>query len=570
MKRQSFVLSAIILTMGGFFAKAIGVLYKIPLTNILGSSGMGLYYLVFPVYSLAITLCSSGVAVALTLEVAKCRKIRHRYNEQKLLRVALILSFSLSLLLTLIILLIAKPMSILQGNSNAHIGYIAIAPAIILSCLIATLRGYFQGIENMIPTTISLIIEQVVKLSIGLILAHKLCVYGINYAVLGAILGVTFSEIVALVIIAINFLIYKGQLHYNYRNLAYKPKRFVPNIKKLKSKHCVIWGYNSKGIKYLKINSNTKRYSTKDALTKLIKVSLPSTLSSLVLPITILLDSLMIINILTASGYSSHIATILYGLSSGVVQSLLSVPIIIITAISTSLVPSLSGLVAQNDTNEIKHRIAFFIKITWVLSIVIFILVFVFAEDILLFLYGDGLTNNVINEFELATKILKFSSVSIIYYAFLHTFTSILQAIGHSHLPFLTMLICLFFRVGLVYALTSSSYVNIFGSIIANVVFLAITDMVLAYFIKTRIDIEYNLIRHLIKPVVIGVILFVIAEILRWCLRGVVHYFWSMIIVGIVVLLAYIFAILYGKVFNKKEKKYLMIFKNRRKKSKKL
>ena len=137
MKKHSFVISAIILTLGGFFAKAIGALYKIPLTNILGSSGMGLYYLVFPIYSLAITLCSSGISVALTLEVAKCRKIRQRYNEQKLLRVALVISFMLSLFFTILIVIISKPLAELQGNINAWTGYIAIAPAIIISSIIS-------------------------------------------------------------------------------------------------------------------------------------------------------------------------------------------------------------------------------------------------------------------------------------------------------------------------------------------------------------------------------------------------------------------------------------------------
>ena len=163
MKKSSFVLSAIILALGGFFAKAIGALYKIPLTNILGSNGMGLYYLIFPVYSLIITFCSSGINVALSTEVAKCRRARHRYNEQKLLRVALVLSFVLSLIFTILIVIISKPLANLQGNVNAYLGYIAIAPAIILSSIIATLRGYFQGVENMVPTTVSMIIEQIVK-----------------------------------------------------------------------------------------------------------------------------------------------------------------------------------------------------------------------------------------------------------------------------------------------------------------------------------------------------------------------------------------------------------------------
>ena len=169
MKGRSFVLSAIILALGGFFAKAIGALYKIPLTNILGSSGMGLYYLVFPIYSLFITICSSGINVALATEVAKCRKVRHRYNEQKLLRVGLYISFLLSLIFTIITLLISFPVAELQGNINARFGYVAIAPAIIISSIIATLRGYFQGVENMVPTTVSLIVEQIVKLSFGLI-----------------------------------------------------------------------------------------------------------------------------------------------------------------------------------------------------------------------------------------------------------------------------------------------------------------------------------------------------------------------------------------------------------------
>ena len=86
MKKSSFVLSAIILAFGGFFAKAIGALYKIPLTNILGTSGMGIYYLIFPIYSLIITISSNGLSVALSTEVAKCRKVHNYYNEQKLFR----------------------------------------------------------------------------------------------------------------------------------------------------------------------------------------------------------------------------------------------------------------------------------------------------------------------------------------------------------------------------------------------------------------------------------------------------------------------------------------------------
>lgn len=558
MKKQSFIISAIILALGGFFAKGIGALYKIPLTNILGSGGMGLYYLVFPIYSLIITFCSSGISVALSTEVAKCRKIRHRYNEQKLLRVALILSFLLSLFFTIIVLIISKPLAISQGNINATMGYIAIAPAIIISSIIATIRGYFQGIENMIPTTISMIIEQIIKLSLGLILAHRLCEFGIQYAVLGAIIGVTLSEVVALIIITINFFVYKGQLHYNYRNLNYKSKRKIKIKSILKTKNKLQLNKSEiKYFKYLKCSSILVRYTTKVTIKKLLKVTIPSTFASIITPIATMLDSFMIINILVSSGYSSYVSTSLYGLWGGVVQSLISLPIIIIAAISTSLVPSLSGIVVKNDTNEIRYRVTFYIKITWILSVIMFVIIYVYAEDILVFLYGDGLTDSVIDEVYYATKMMKLSSVSIIYYAFLQTFTAILQTIGKSHVPFLALLISLILRTFLIYIFVSKVNINIFGGIVANTLYLGLATIIMAFIIKKNIDIDFKLFLHLLKPLLIGMVVLFIISIGHWVLCGVINYFVSMLITAMIGIITYILLIYFGRVLNERERKYL-------------
>lgn len=558
MKKQSFVISAIILALGGFFAKGIGALYKIPLTNILGSSGLGLYYLVFPIYSLIIAISSNGLSVALTTEVAKCRKIRHRYNEQKLLRVALLLGFFISLIFAIMLLMFCKTFAISQGNINATMGYIAIAPAIILSTLIAILRGYFQGIENMIPTTVSMIIEQIVKLSFGLILAHKLCVYGIQYAVLGAIIGVTISEVIALVIIVINFIKYKGQLFYNYRNLNYKSKKYWHENKILKKQKKYLAVHDNK--KHIYKSSNYQvRYSTKKALSILLKFAIPSTFSSIVIPIATMLDSFMIINILINSGYSSYVSTSLYGLSSGVVQTLISLPTIIIMAISTSMVPSLSGLLIKNDTNELKYRATFYIKITWLLSIIIFVIVYVFAEDIIKFLYGDGLGTSVLNEIYYATIMLKFSSVSIIYYAFLQCFTIILQTIGKTFLPFFALLLSLIVRTLLTYVMVANIRINIFGSIFANIIFLSVTTIILAICVKKYLNIQYDFFNHLLKPFICGVILLILGSVINWALSSIMHYILSMIISALLCLIIFTIVVIYGKVLSVRERKYIFV-----------
>ena len=557
MKGRSFVLSAIILALGGFFAKAIGALYKIPLTNILGSSGMGLYYLVFPIYSLFITICSSGINVALATEVAKCRKVRHRYNEQKLLRVGLYISFLLSLIFTIITLLISFPVAELQGNINARFGYIAIAPAIIISSIIATLRGYFQGVENMVPTTVSLIVEQIVKLSFGLILAHKLCNFGIQYAVLGAIIGVTISEVVALVIISINFLTFRGQLYYNYRNKYYRAK-----------KHILIKNNNAKLIKKCKQHKLSQRYvcnkpsarlTTKDAIKRIIKVFAPATLSSIVLPIATMLDSFLLINLLVSSGLSSTVSTSLYGLWSGVVQTIISLPIIVIAGVSTAIVPSLSGVVAGQNVAQVNKRVMFFIKVTLVLAVFMFAVVFVFAEDILYFLYGNGLGNSVVNELEYATKMLQMSSISIIYYALLQTFTAILQSIGKSYIPLISMAVGLVLRIALTIVLVRVDSINIFGAVVSNTIFLGIVIIALSFYIRSKVELDYKLMKELLYPILIGGVVLVGMRLMHSGLSLVVNYFVSMVISVVLGLVVYLIWVLFSKIFTRKEKNDFLI-----------
>lgn len=562
MKGKSFVLSAIILALGGFFAKAVGALYKIPLTNILGSNGMGLYYLIFPVYSLILTVCGSGINVALAVEVSKCRKLRHRYNEQKVLRVSLVMGFVVSGVCAVIVLAICKSLADFQGNINAWAGYIAISPAIIISTLISTLRGYFQGVENMIPTTVSMIIEQIAKLSVGLVLAHKMCVWGIQYAVLGAIIGVTISEVVALIIITINFILFKGQLYYNYRNKWYRKKReviegiliknFSLNIRPLENKI-------KEGV--FIANSKRIRYSTRVAVAKMLKTIIPVTLSSIVVPIATMLDSFMIINILVDGGYSSAVSTSLYGLWGGVVQSLISLPTIIIAGVATTIVPSLSGVVAGEKVLNVGIRVKFFIKITLILSLFMAIVLFVFAEDILYFLYGGGLSSGVVDELACATKMLKLSSISVIYYALLQTFTAILQTVGKSYVPCVALLIGLIIKLVLNVVLVGMPHINIYGAIIGNVMFVGVAVMILARYLSCLISIKFRFWRELVMPLVVSCVVSLLMYFVHLGLSNIINYFVSMVITAVVGLAIYLIWTWFGKILDSSEKREFLIKK---------
>ena len=286
MKKQSFIKGTIILTIGGFVAKLLGAIYKIPLTNILGSSGIGIYYLVFPMFNLLLVCSSGGVGIAISKIVANSDST---LRDKKYLIAGILISSFCGILFAIVLMFFSKSISANQGNDLSYLSFIIISPSIIFASLVAVFKSYFQGVENMVPSTTSMIIEQSVKMVVGLFLATKLIKLGIEYAVVGAIIGVTISEIAAFIVIVFQYL------------------------------------YNRKKI----IKENNNNISIKNAIKQVMSIAFPNTLMLLIMPLISFIDSFMVVNLLVDSGFSSISATSLYGINNGVVSSLLALPVII-------------------------------------------------------------------------------------------------------------------------------------------------------------------------------------------------------------------------------------------------
>lgn len=534
MKKHSFLIGALFLTVGGFLAKAIGAIYKIPLANILGSNGMGVYYLIFPLYSLLLVLISSGISVTVSKMISFERCNNNKRNEIKIFKIAILYVFLLSLLFSFILYFFNQPISLLQGNVNAKMGYVAIAPSLIFASLISVVRAYFQGLQNMIPTSLSNIIEQIIKLVFGLLLANYFLNRGVEYAVFGAILAVSISEFVAFILIVINY------IHFKHKNK----------------------------IRYSKEEITSPTLTSTKIFGKLIKYSFPATLSSLIIPITGFLDSFMVINILTKSGVASTVATSLYGISNGIVTTLISLPVIISVALATVIVPNISGLYAKNNSSEVSAKSSFFIKITWILSLPCFVLMLLLAPEIIQILYSKGLTDKVINEFEFAYKLLMLASVSVIYYAFLQTFTSILQSINKPIVPFYSLLFALIVRTVLVFAFLKLPSFNIFGLVFANLVFLTIATLTnLAYlrkYIALRFEINKMVLAPVFAAIVCGVVAFIIKVLIFEYTLPIIY----APICGVFGLLFYVLILFTLRVFNDKELKMIPNFRKITKKKK--
>ena len=205
---QNFIGGALILSLGGLLAKILGALYRIPLTNIVGSYGMGLYQLVFPPYILFLTVAQAGVPVALSKLIAEYNQLCRQDKGRKVFAYAMGLLTLFGLASAVLMAALSRVIASAQGNPDTATAFVVVAPALLFVPVTNVLKGYFQGNFNMVPCGATSVLEQLVKLVVGLTLAVKF-MPDVNKAVLGAVFAVTVSELSSLVIMGVVYLVHR-------------------------------------------------------------------------------------------------------------------------------------------------------------------------------------------------------------------------------------------------------------------------------------------------------------------------------------------------------------------------
>jgi len=197
MQEKSFLKNAALIAGGGFIAKILGAFYRIPLTNLIGGEGIGLYQLAYPFYCLLLTVSATGIPSSIAAleasERAKGEKGKEVFlSARKLFAV-------IGLIGTALMILFAPLLSYLQGERGLVWGYLCLAPSVFLVSVISVFRGWFQGRADMFPTAASEVLEQLVKVFVGLLLAY-LYRDNVQRAVTAILFAVTLSELAALLL----------------------------------------------------------------------------------------------------------------------------------------------------------------------------------------------------------------------------------------------------------------------------------------------------------------------------------------------------------------------------------
>lgn len=415
-KAKSLGRSAVALAAIGIIAKLIGALYRVPLTNIVGAEGMGLYQMVFPLYTVLLAFCGGGAVSAVSRVVAKYTARGNNAAALATVKIAIVPLAVVSAVSALGLALFRNLISGVQGNTDAAIAYLAISPSLLFAGGISVMRGYFQGKSNMLPSGISQLIEQVIKLFLGLFLGRAMMKFGVRYAVCGALIGVSSGELVALLYLLVRFFISRRRRKVDIARVA-----------------------------FAEAAQDVMPVTDREILKELYSFALPVTLGSLVLPITQMIDSALVINLLMYGGETRVHATALFGLFVGPVGTLISMPSVVVVSVSVTFLPALTAAVERNDGSaaRITREVAQWIMLFVIPVTLAFML---FPERVCGTLYRRGLTAE---QLAVASSLLRVQAISVFYAGVLQLCTAVLQGHNKAHRPVINLVIGACVKVGL-------------------------------------------------------------------------------------------------------------------------
>lgn len=374
--KSGLIKGAAWIAIGGFVAKLIGGLYRIPLTNLIGGRGLGLYQLVYPVYCLFLTV-ATGVPSSISKLTAE--RLGQGRSAEPVFKTAMKLFVGVGLTASALMAIVAPFLANAQGTTEVLFGYYALSPAVALVSAISVFRGYFQGKNNMAPTAISEVVEQAVKVGLGLLFAY-LFRASVAETVVWLLLAVTISELVALI------LLYAVYQH---------------------------------GKPMLKLQNEPPVY----ALKPILRLVIPVAVSGLLLPVSNLLDSVIVPRMLSV--YTQDAVT-LYGLFSGGAVTLINLPVSVCYGIAAASVPVVASASKQGKGKERWRRVRFSLFITAAVALPCAVGLYAFAELAVRIVFR----NLSVTESQMLIRLTKALAVSTLTLSCTQTLSACLTAQG--------------------------------------------------------------------------------------------------------------------------------------------
>ncbi len=427
---KTFFGGVFLLTLSTLLVKVIGLFYKIPMLSYLGAVGMGYFNSAYEIYALFCVIATAGLPVALSVLISAAIARGERERAEKTYRVSLAVFLLIGALGSAAMALFSSAFCSLIKSENAELCIRAISPTVLIICISSAIRGYFQGLGNMVPTAVSQLLEAIGKLVFGLLFARIALERGYQTPVVAAAagLGLTLGTLLSLA-----YLLAEKFMH----NRRYAPPK---NAKTPKSTE-----------KYRKIGASLAR------------LAIPVTLGASAVSLTKLIDMTMILRRLQSIGYSEALANEAYGSYTTLALSVFGLLPSLVNSVTLPLIPHLSAAIASGDREEQGSVILAGYRLMAILSIPASLGVAAFSRQILGILFA-GEPQAV----SYAAPLLSALGASIFLSCMITATNAILHAYQSVNRPILSLIAGAAVKIVSAYLLIGNPRIGMFGAPIST------------------------------------------------------------------------------------------------------
>lgn len=460
MKKQSLIKASLILGIAGIVARFFGLFFRWPLIMLIGDEGVGYYQMSYPLYMFFVAM-ASGVPVAISKMISEKKAKGDIEGIFVIVKESTLLMMMLGIGTTIILFFFARPIiRFVQWDMKSYYALLGISFAPFVISIMTIYRGFFQGLQNMTPSGMSQILEQLGRVVIGVGLAIFLLPKGIEFAAGGAAFGAAAGGVIG-----------ASYLYEKY--------------KKVKKE---MW--------------NKRVKSNPEVLTSILKIALPISLGATVGTIMSLIDSILVPQKLMQSGVTSEMATVLYAQLTGKANVITNIPLTLSMALGTALIPIIAENYIMNRRKDVQDKVQLSIKLSMLIAMPCTLGLYFLAGPIMMIIF-PGKYDGIL--------ILKYLSISVPFIIITQTTTSIMQGIGHYIRPIINLFIGCIVKVVLTYLLVPIPEINIYGAVIASIAAYIIATILNMISIKRKLKLSLKVAQTFIKPIIASVVMIIIS-----------------------------------------------------------
>ena len=477
---KNVLIQGTILAAASIIAKVIGLIYRIPLFNILGDVGNSYYSTANEIYSIILMISS----FSLPLAVSRLMSERIQKGEMKNANRVFLCSMRFAVISGGILALITYAFAgvitkYVMNVEYAKYGLRVLAPVILIFAITGVFRGFFQGFSNMVPTAVSQVIEQIINAAVSIWGAWVLMDYGRSLVAKGenelaapgwGAAGATFGT-VASVTVALLFMMY---LYMRFN------RRFRHAVRK---------------------DQTGKRESSRYLYRVLILTILPIILSTLVYNISNVLDQGIFNAILKSQNYTEKQYATIWGIYTGRFRVLMNVPLSLASSLGPAVVPSLTAAVAARDKASAVRTVHSSTRYTMIVTIPCAMGMAALGGTIIRMLFHPD------SGMALSAGIMQAGAAVIILYALSTLTTAILQGLGKLREPLIHNVIALVIHVISLVVMLRYLNLNIYSVLYSNAIFALVVCILNALAIRRYIYYQQEIRKTYIVPLISSIIM---------------------------------------------------------------